>query len=352
MRAIRILNLTLLLLMLIFPIHESYASDTSFTKRKSVKTFIKMMVKKHHFKRQELITLLSHIKIRQKPSIKKRISKPLESEPWDIYQMLFISEWRIAHGVKFWNKHAETLKKAEKIYGVPAAIIVATLGIETKYGQRIGGNRVIDTLGYLAFNHSRRSAFFRKELESFLLLTRKHHLDPLKIMGSCAGAIGQPQFMPSSYLQYAINFSKSGKVDLIHNEVDAIGSIANYYQKHGWMKNQPVAVRAYLTGKRYDAFIKAHKKTKERLQGSIFNNNKRSMTVAKLGHYGIIPKYKASEDDALAKVIELPSRSRREYWLSFHNFDVIKRYNSSNLYAMAVYQLSNYIAELREKLKQ
>lgn len=331
----RAISLKLFLLILISVVNLSYAADTEFIKRKNVKAFIHMMVKKHHFNRQRLITLLQKIKIR--PQILKRINKPLESQPWDIYQMLFINEWRIEHGVKFWNQHREALKRAEKIYGVPAAIIVATLGIETKYGQRIGGHRVIDALGNLAFNHSSRCRFFRHELESFLLLTRDHHLDPLKVMGSYAGAIGQPQFMPSSYLHYAINFSKSGKTDLIHNEIDVIGSIANYYHKHGWQTNQPIAVRAYMIGQRYNYLIKKA-------------NVNRAMTLEQLSNYGVMPKYKASEDNTLAKVIELQSNYHQEYWLSFHNFDVIKRYNSSNLYAMAVYQLSNYITELREKL--
>lgn len=335
----RMTRLSLFLLILISAVHLSYAASTSFIKHKNVQAFIHLMVKKHHFNRQHLIALLQKIKIRtpQIATTKRRIIKPLEQQPWDIYQMLFINEWRIEHGVKFWNKHAETLKKAEKIYGVPAAIIVATLGIETKYGQRIGGTRVIDALGNLAFTHSSRSRFFRYELESFLLLTRQYHLDPLKVMGSYAGAIGKPQFMPSSYLHYAINFSKSGKTDLIHDEVDAIGSIANYYQKHGWQTHQPVAVRAYMIGERYNYLIKKAKAN-------------RAMTLEQLGHYGVMPKYKASEDNTLAKVIELNSNYRQEFWLSFHNFDVIKRYNSSNLYAMAVYQLSNYITELREKL--
>ena len=323
-----------LIILLVYAADIAYA-DNALIKRKDVQLFMQRMIKKHHFKHHELITLLQQIKIR--PQIKKQINKPLEKGPWDTYQMLFISEWRIQHGVKFWNKHAETLKKAEKLYGVPAAIIVATLGIETKYGQRMGGHRVIDALGNLAFSNSARKRFFQSELENFLILTRKHHLDPIKVMGSYAGAIGQPQFMPSSYLNYGINFSNSGKVDLINNVDDVIGSIAYYYYKHGWQSNKPVAVRAYMIGQRYTRLVQK-------------NKTNRALTLTQLSSFGVIPKYKANEDKALAKVIELPSALRREYWLGFHNFDVIKRYNSSNLYAMAVYQLSNYITELREKL--
>lgn len=310
-------------------------ADSQFTKRKDVQTFIHMMVHKHHFNARALQSLLQQIKIRQK--IIKAAHKPLEESPWNLYQMLFVNEWRIEHGVKYWNKHADSLKRAERQYGVPAAIIVATLGVETKYGQRIGGHRVIDALGNLAFNQNHRHGYFRKELECFLLLTRKYHLDPLKVMGSYAGAIGQPQFMPSSYLRYGIKLSKRGYPDLIHNDADAIASIANYYHQHGWRRQQPVAVRAYLLSKRYNFSTK--------------KNTQRYMTIAQLNRYGVIPKYKASADHALAKVITLEkSHTRYEYWLGFHNFEVIKRYNASNLYAMAVYQLSHYISELREKL--
>lgn len=314
--------------------HDAYAADTPFIQRKDVKAFIHSMVKKHHFNHTHLISLFKQVKIRKQ--ILKSIAKPLEQQSWDTYQMVFMTAWRIEHGVKYWNKHADTLKKAEQVYGVPAAIIVATLGVETKYGQRIGGHRVIDALANLSFNRGRRSTYFKKELENFLLLTRKHRLDPLRIMGSYAGAIGQPQFMPSSYLRYGVNFSKSGQLDLIHNEEDVIGSIANYYHEHGWMKDKPVAVRAYLTGNRSSILAKK-------------SNHSRALTLAQLNRYGVMPIYQASSDDARAKIILLESK-HPEYWLSFHNFDVIKRYNSSNLYAMAVYQLSNYIAELREKL--
>lgn len=338
------ISLVLLIISLISVAPITYA-DAQFAKRKDVNIFVKMMVKKHHFNRKRLIALFREIKI--KKQVAKKVFKPLEKEPWELYQVLFVNEWRIEHGVKYWNKHAETLQQAEKLYGVPASIIVATLGIETKYGQKIGGSRVIDVLGNLAFNHKKRQRFFRKELESFLILTQKYRLDPLKIMGSYAGAIGKPQFMPSSYLNYGIKFAKknvsehkknSGSfVDLIHNEEDTIASIANYYHKHGWHNHQPVAVRAYmLNGRNSDLIVRM--------------KSRRAMTLAQLSKYGVMPKYRASADKTLAKLIELKGHEQCEYWLGFHNFDVIKRYNSSNLYAMAVYQLSNYIQELREKL--
>lgn len=314
-------------------LQPAYADD-QFTHRPDVQAFIEQMVKKHGFKKQALIKLFSEVKVR--PQVMRHINKPLEKEPWHTYQMAFVNEWRIQHGVQFWNKYADTLKRAEKIYGVPASIIVATIGIETKYGERTGEYRVMDSLSNIGFSDSPRAGFFRKELEQFLLLTREQHVDPLKIMGSYAGAIGQPQFMPSSYRYYAVNFSNSGTIDLMHDEVDVIGSIANYYSKHGWKQNQPVAVPALTIGNRFDYLLRNDKITQP-------------ATITEFARYGVVPKYKIQDDDLKARVIELQNRYSKEYWLGFHNFGVIKRYNPSDLYAMAVYQLSTYIVDLKNK---
>lgn len=316
---------------------SSAYADASFTARSDVQEFIQKMVKKHGFKRDQLIALFDQVKVR--PQVIKHVVKPLEKEPWKTYQMLFVNEWRIEHGVKFWDKYAAELKKAEQVYGVPASIIVATIGVETKYGQHTGEYRVIDSLSNLAFSSSSRAKFFRSELEEFLLLCHEQHLDPTKIMGSYAGAIGQPQFMPSSYRYYAVNFSNSGKTDLMHNEVDVIGSIANYYKMHGWRTNEPVAVPALIIGDRYNYLTRN-------------NDISQPFTLDQLERYGIVPKYPVNDDTLKVRVIALQSRYSKEYWIGFHNFAVIKRYNPSDLYAMAVYQLSAYIAASRERLQR
>ena len=330
----RFLILTVLAFLISFLGTTAFA-DAQFVNRPDVQRFIQLMVKKHGFKKNALLALFSKVKIR--PQVMHHMSKPLEKEPWNTYQLLFVNEWRIQHGVEFWNKHASALKRAELIYGVPASIIVATIGIETKYGQRTGEYPVIDSLSNIAFSKSSRANFFRTELEEFLLLTREEHLDPLKVTGSYAGAIGQPQFMPSSYRYYAVNFSGSGKTDLMNNEVDVIGSIANYYKKHGWTSNAPIATPALAIGNRY---------------AYLMNKNKipQTLTIAQLTRYGVVPKHKIDQDDLKVKVIELDSHYSKEYWIGFHNFDVIKRYNPSDLYAMAVYQLSSYITALRGRL--
>lgn len=316
-------------------INNAYA-EGDFTKRKDVKLFIDEMVNKYQFKKAHLIMLFNAVKLR--PQIMVHISKPREKKPWHTYQLLFVNDWRIQHGLAFWKKYQAVLEKAEKTFGVPANIIVATIGVETKYGTRIGGFRVIDSLSNLAFSGSPRANFFRKELCQFLLLTREQHLEPLKVMGSYAGAIGQPQFMPSSYRAYAVNFSNSGKTDLINNEVDVIGSVANYYAKHGWKMDEPITEQAYTLGGRYNYLSKKNKLPS-------------TLTLNDLVIYGVIPKSKI-RSDLKVKVIELENRYSKEYWIAFPNFSVIKRYNPSDLYAMAVYQLSYYIQALREQVKR
>lgn len=315
----------------IFP---TFAETNQFVAREDVQAFIHTMVSKHHFKKTELQKLFSEVKIR--PQIIASLNAPLEKKPWHFYQRLFVSDWRVKNGLKFWKQHEAALTRAEKEYGVPASIIVATIGVETKYGQRIGDYRVIDSLSNIAFSRSPRAKFFRSELTEFLLLAREQRLNPLKVMGSYAGAIGQPQFMPSSYRRYAVNFSKSGKTDLVGNQVDVIGSVANYYSKHGWQSHTPVAAKALMIGHRYLYLVKKAEIPKY-------------MRVGELTRYGIVPENKMTSDELKAKVIELQNYYNKEYWLGFHNFEVIRRYNASDLYAMAVYQLSNFISDLRAR---
>lgn len=326
-----------LIALLITSLSQAAYADAYFAQRADVQAFIDQMVKKHKFKKAELVKLFSEVKLR--PQVIKHINKPLETNPWNTYQLLFVNEWRIEHGVKFWNKYADVLHRAEMKYGVPAGIIVATIGIESKYGQRMGEYRVMDSLSNLGFNDTRRAKYFRSELEQFLLLTREQKVDPFKIMGSYAGAIGQPQFMPTSYRYYAVNFSGSGKIDLTNDTADVIGSIANYYSKSGWKINGPVAQQAIVMGQRYEYLRKK-------------NQIPQYLPIRELARFGVVPKnkYAYDEENLKARVIILENHYNKEYWLGYNNFAVIKRYNSSDLYAMAVYQLSNYITASKEHL--
>jgi len=311
----------------------AFAKSKNYADQPKVQEFINMMVKKHGFNKAELTKTMNQVKIR--PQVMKRIKTPLEKKPWSFYQKLFITESHIKNGAKFWNANKKVLTQAQKKYGVPADIIVATIGIESKYGKHTGDYRVIDALANIGFSDNRRSKFFKYELEQFLLLVKEQKLDPLTVMGSYAGAIGQPQFMPSSYRRYAVSYNGKKSIDLSHNTNDIIFSIANYYKKKGWETSQPVATPASMVNINYAIYPSKHKKPKI--------VKKRTLTA-----YGNINKKKIKQP---YKVIELKNRRGKEYWYTFENFRVIKRYNPSDLYAMAVFQLSTLLTDYQGKTK-
>lgn len=307
-------------------------TNTHFASRPDVQIFIHHMVKEYHFKEKSLESLFNTVTVR--PTIMRKIKAPLEKEPWNVYQNLFVSQWRIQHGVEYWNRNQAALAHAEKKYGVPANIIVATIGIETKYGLHTGKFRVIDALSNIAFSKSTRARYFQTELTEFLLLTREQHLDPAKVMGSYAGAMGQPQFMPSSYRRYAVSFNGQQKIDLSNNQLDIIASIANYYKLHGWEAHQPIAVPSPPS--HTFLLFSFHSKEKAHLlsRATDFISAYDNQYLQSYPH----------------KLITLPTYWGDEKWYGFHNFDVIKRYNASDLYAMSILQLSHRITILREKI--
>jgi len=216
---------------------------------------------------------------------------------------------------------------------VPPHIIVAILGVETLYGKHQGNYRVIDALSSLAFSYPRREKFFKKELAQFLLLTREENIDPLSIKGSYAGAMGQPQFMPSSYRYYAVDGTGNRKRDLLNSDADVIFSIANYFKQHGWQAKQDIVAPAIVKNSKYVAINAAARKAKYPIK-----------TLAK---YDIRP-LKPQPDARLAGLIILNAKTQPEFWLGFNNFYVITRYNTSKLYAMAVYELAQEIATLKQ----
>lgn len=205
------------------------------------------MVTKHDFDKNVLSQTFAKVEV--KDSILKAISRPAEkSKPWYDYRKIFITDKRINGGVKFWQQHAEALQAAEQKYGVPVEVIIAILGVETRYGGNVGGYRVVDALSTLAFRYPPRSPFFRSELEHFLLLTREEKMSLLDPVGSYAGAMGLGQFMPSSYREYAVDFDGDGKRDIWTNPVDAIGSIANYLKRHGWIAGESIVHQTEISG--------------------------------------------------------------------------------------------------------
>lgn len=271
------------------------------------------------------------------PQVIKAISRPAEAKPWYAYRPIFLTETRISKGLEFWESENKTLARAEQAFGVPAEIIVAIIGVETLYGERAGRIRVLDSLVTLGFRYPRRGEFFRGELKDFLLLIREEGLDPFTLKGSYAGAMGVPQFISSSYRNYAVDFDGDGRRDLIASPTDAIGSVANYLKRHGWQRHAGIAVPAQVHGERY----------REALELGI----KPKMTAGELAGKGV--KFTAQLDaESLLALIELELEKGKEHWAVLPNFYAITRYNHSKLYAMAVTQLAWEIRKRRLKGSQ
>lgn len=275
--------------------------------------------------RKNLQTILGQAEVQDR--IIELISRPAEKKPWHEYRPLFVTKDFAQRGADFWKKNQETLQRAEETYGVPAEVIVAIIGIETRYGTNTGQFRVLDSLVTLGFNYPPRGKFFRQELEHFLLLTQEENLDPLVIRGSYAGAMGVPQFISSSYRNYAVNFSNSGQRDLF-NTTDAIGSVAAYLKNNGWKSGLDVAHPAQVN--------KNFVTEKEDLRPKL--------TLADLQKQGVKVNAKISPDHT-ARVIPLEGKTDMEHWVGLHNFYVITTYNRSVLYAMSVHQLSEMIQQ-------
>ena len=286
------------------------------------------MVDEHGFDRVALREVFG--RARRLDRTLELIARPAEkSMGWPEYRELFVNERRIEAGVEFWRRHRAALLRAQRRYRVPASLVLAVLGVETRYGAHTGKHKVIDSLTTLSFDYPPRARFFRKQLEAFLLLTREQGMDPHEIKGSYAGAIGYGQFIPSSYRDYAVDFDGDGDARLDTPE-DAIGSIANYLAEHGWRAGERVAAPALATPKY----------RRERLKASL----KPKLSIERLAGEGFID-VSALPGSTAASVFALTGGDRREHWFGLHNFYVISRYNPNAMYAMAVHQLSERLGE-------
>ena len=295
-----------------------------------VQKFIQEMVSEHGFKKSELESLFKQVEIKQK--IIDAMNRPAEkSKAWYEYRKIFLTDKRIKQGAKFWQENSNVLKYAEEVYGVPVEIIVAIIGVETFYGRLQGSYRVMDALSTLAFKYPKRSKFFRGELKHFLVMSKDQNFNPLSKKGSYAGAMGMGQFIPSSFQSYAVDFNGDGEKNIWSSNEDAIGSVANYFKRHGWEKEQPVADQVKLS--------KASTLTKK---DSCRRSCKPKMTIAEFRQQGITGTTQA-DDKTKAIFLWLKQQNNNEYWLAYKNFYVISRYNHSTLYSMAVYQLSQAI---------
>ena len=311
----------------------SQSQVDTLIQRPELQAFISGMVEKYGFERTALQAVFRQVEL--KPSIIDAISKPAESKKsWEQYRPQFLTPSRISGGVRFSIDNAAALARAQREYGVPEEVIAAIIGVETRYGKQTGSYRVMDALTTLALDFPRRAPFFLGELENYLVLADQEGIDPLSLKGSYAGAMGIAQFMPGSYLRYAVDFDGDGRRDIGHSAADAIGSVANYLAAHGWQRGQPVAVPAQVEGEQYRALL-----------GVGFDSMR---PVGELERMGVTAT-QTPPVDGQAQLLSLATSSAPEFWLGFHNFYVITRYNRSVYYAMAVYHLSREIRAMREQ---
>jgi membrane-bound lytic murein transglycosylase B len=302
------------------------ATPEPLAERPEVRAFIGELVERHGFKEAELAKVFARVE-RLEPVL--QFIAPGERPPWQDYRAQFVNEKRIAGGLAFWQANRKLLARAEREYGIPPAIIVAILGVETNYGRNMGRYRVIDALATLAFEYAPRAPFFRSELEQYLLLARESDFDVFALRGSYAGAIGLPQFMPRSVRRFGVDFDGDGAIDLRRSPADAIGSVGNFLKSHGWRMGEPVIYRAKGVNEEALKYLDGSVTPKYPLKEIIGAGVELEPTPA------------AQSADALAVLLALGDEHR----VGLQNFWVITRYNRSAFYATAVSDLAAALAE-------
>ncbi len=320
---------------LLEPQHNVMQMGGDFANNPNAQQFIDKMVNKHGFDRQQLQEILSQAKrldsvLRLMDNQAPTTSVKPPSGPngaWLRYRKKFITPDNVQNGVVFWNQYEDALNRAWQVYGVPPEIIVGIIGVETRWGRVMGKTRILDALATLSFNYPRRAEYFSGELETFLLMARDEQDDPLNLKGSFAGAMGYGQFMPSSYKQYAVDFSGDGHINL-WDPVDAIGSVANYFKAHGWVKGDQVAVMANGQAP------------------GLPNGFKTKYSISQLAAAGLTPQQPLGNHQQ-ASLLRLDVGTGYQYWYGLPNFYAITRYNHSTHYAMAVWQLGQAVALAR-----
>ena len=320
---------------LLEPQHNVMQMGGDFANNPNAQQFIDKMVNKHGFDRQQLQEILSQAKrldsvLRLMDNQAPTTSVKPPSGPngaWLRYRKKFITPDNVQNGVVFWNQYEDALNRAWQVYGVPPEIIVGIIGVETRWGRVMGKTRILDALATLSFNYPRRAEYFSGELETFLLMARDEQDDPLNLEGSFAGAMGYGQFMPSSYKQYAVDFSGDGHINL-WDPVDAIGSVANYFKAHGWVKGDQVAVMANGQAP------------------GLPNGFKTKYSISQLAAAGLTPQQPLGNHQQ-ASLLRLDVGTGYQYWYGLPNFYTITRYNHSTHYAMAVWQLGQAVALAR-----
>jgi len=297
--------------------------------RPEIVEFVNEVVSRDGLNRKDVRALLKEAQ--PQPKIIEAMNRPIEkAAPWWEYREHFLSAERIREGTSFWLDHKNTLEQISAQYQVPSEYLVAILGVETRYGRQTGRYRVLDALATLAFDYPPRHGYFREELKQFLLLAKENQLDPLTATGSYAGAMGAPQFMPSSYRRYAVAAHTDRRRDLWGDWDDILASVANYLHEYGWVAGGPVLAETRLEPD--PSFqIEPH-------------NLELDQTVESLGAQGVKVEMSVPADTPVV-LICAEQRDGPAYRVGFHNFHVITRYNASARYAMAVYELAQAVAQ-------
>ena len=325
----------LVVLALLWAPHASAVeiSGGDYQGRQDVSAFVKRLANESDYSEQELVDLFSRVK--KQEHLFAQLDRPAEKElDWYQYRAIFIKDRRVEQGVEFWKRHSELLEQVSEKTGVPPEIIVAIIGVETFYGIYKGKDPVFDSLVTLAFDYPRRASFFTRELEEFLLLVKEQGFEARELRGSYAGAMGVPQFISSSYRAYAVDFDQDGRADLFDSVPDIAGSVANYFVRHGWQRGGRVARPLVLQ--------------EENSVASLNPGLQPSYKWLDLRLGGLSSKFEISDETPVA-LVQLRQRDHTEYWAGFQNFYVITRYNHSELYAMAVYQLAKLISHQYKK---
>ncbi|GGY58829.1 lytic murein transglycosylase B [Pseudoduganella albidiflava] len=326
------------------PASDYYTGEyVDFGQWKEVQAFLDDMVARHGFTRAELDALMGNVRYLDSVVQLVKPAPPGKPKNWTVYSSRFVEPIRIGAGVRFWNEHADTLARAEALYGVPAEILAGVIGVETIYGRDTGRFRVVDTLTTLAFayplapNRDARMAFFRSELEATLLYARQTGIDPLTLQGSFAGAVGLPQFMPSNILKYAVDFDGDGHIDLRNSPADAIGSVASFLVGHGWQRDQPGPIVYPATvspAKEWERYADGGLAAKFAPEDLIAAGVVTTSTLPPGMLYGLVDLQNGSEPT--------------EYWVASNNFYTITQYNRSYFYAMSVVELGRAIRLSRQ----
>jgi membrane-bound lytic murein transglycosylase B len=305
----------------------------SYLQREEVQAYIDELVSDHGFSRLALDEVFSQAE--KQDRIIELMSRPAERRlVWHEYRKILVDEPRISQGVTFWQENLDALQRAEQEFGVAPEIIVAIIGVETRYGRVTGNFGVVDALSTLAFDYPPRAAFFRGQLTEHLLLAREEGKNPLSLKGSYAGAMGYGQFIPSSYRNFAVDFDGDGVRDIWTNKTDAIGSVANYFVRHGWSGQDDVVEAVTVNEETPELMSKANSSLRP------------TETVSYWREQGV--KIGSQQpDDRKATLMRMQQPDGADYWLGYDDFYVITRYNHSRLYAMAVHELSQLIVDRR-----